>query len=117
MTATKNIFIESAWFDPISVRRTSKRHGINTDASFRFERGVDPNMTIDALKRCALMIRDIAGGMIASSIVDEYPNPIRPKEVLFTYENAYRLIGEKIKPETIRSILSSLEFEIIEADR
>lgn len=114
---TTNLFIESAYFDPISVRRTSKRHGINTDASFRFERGADPDMTIYALKRCALLIEEITGGKIASAIVDEYPNPVIPKKVLFNYANAERLIGESIDSATIKSILLSLEFEIVKEDQ
>ncbi|MBN2481344.1 MAG: phenylalanine--tRNA ligase subunit beta [Bacteroidales bacterium] len=114
--ATTNVFIESAYFDPVCVRRTSKLHGINTDASFRFERGVDPGITVYALKRCALLIEEIAGGSIASAIVDEYPNPIRPREVSFSYDSAYRLIGEQIEPDTIKSVLASLEFEITKED-
>lgn len=113
---TTNLFIESAYFDPISVRRTSKRHGINTDASFRFERGADPDMIIYALKRCAVLIKETTGGKIASAIVDEYPNPVIPKEVLFNYYNADRLIGESIDHNTIKSILVSLEFEIVKED-
>ncbi|MBN1159523.1 MAG: phenylalanine--tRNA ligase subunit beta [Bacteroidales bacterium] len=114
--ATTNVFLESAYFDPISVRRTSKLHGINTDASFRFERGVDPDMTLYALKRCALLIEEIAGGRIASEIVDEYPNPVHPREVLFNYDNVHRLIGERIEPETVKSILTALEFRITKAN-
>ncbi len=75
---TRNIFLESAYFDPVYIRRTSKRHGLNTDASFRFERGADPEMTLLALKRAAIMIREIAGGKISSDIVDEYPKKLEP---------------------------------------
>ena len=78
---TRNIFIESAYFDPVSVRITSKRHNLNTDASFRFERGVDPERTLVALKRCALLIKEIAGGKISSHIVDVYPQPLQPVQV------------------------------------
>jgi phenylalanyl-tRNA synthetase beta chain len=114
--ATRNIFIESAYFDPVSVRITSKRHNLNTDASFRFERGVDPEMTLVALKRCALMIRDIAGGLISSEIIDVYPNPIKPVQIQVSYSNIDRLIGKKIDHQLIRSILLSLEFRILSED-
>ena len=73
---TKNIFLESAWFNPVSVRKTSKRHGLKTDASFRFERGTDPDMTVFALKRAALLIQEVAGGEISSEISDIYPSPV-----------------------------------------
>jgi phenylalanyl-tRNA synthetase beta chain len=114
---TRNIFIESAYFDPVSVRITSKRHSINTDASFRFERGVDPEMTLFALKRCALLIKEIAGGKISSAIVDEYPNPIVPVHVKVTFANIDRLIGIKIDRQVIRSILLSLDFTILSEDQ
>jgi len=116
---TRNIFIESAYFDPVSIRLTSKRHGINTDASFRFERGVDPNMTLYALKRCALLIRELAGGSISSQIVDVYPEPLKPVRLEATFANIDRLIGKKIDRSVIRSILLSLDFEILaeEQDR
>jgi len=113
---TRNIFIESAYFDPVSVRRTSRRHGINTDASFRFERGVDPEMTLVALKRCALLIREVAGGSISSQIVDVYPEPIRPAKVTVSFINIDRLIGKKIDHSMIRSILTSLEFKLLSQD-
>ena len=93
---TRNIFLESAYFDPVYVRRTSKRHGLNTDASFRFERGADPEMTLLALKRAAIMIREIAGGKISSDIVDEYPNRIEPFSVRIKYAHVDRLVGKKI---------------------
>ena len=110
---TMNLFIESAYFDPVSIRLTSKRHGINTDASFRFERGVDPEMTIFALKRCALLIKELAGGLISSQIVDVYPEPLKPARVLVTFSNIDRLIGKKIDRPLIRSILNSLDFNIL----
>jgi phenylalanyl-tRNA synthetase beta chain len=113
---TRNIFIESAYFDPVSIRRTSKRHGINTDASFRFERGVDPEMTLYALKRCALLIKELAGGSISSQIVDVYPEPLKPARVAVTFTNIDRLIGKKIDRSLIRSILLSLDFEILAED-
>jgi phenylalanyl-tRNA synthetase beta chain len=110
---TCNLFIESAYFDPVSVRLTSKRHTINTDASFRFERGVDPEMTLVALKRCALLIREIAGGAISSQIVDVYPEPLKPVTVGVTFANTDRLIGKKIDRALIKSILISLDFKIL----
>jgi phenylalanyl-tRNA synthetase beta chain len=114
---TRNIFLESAYFDPVSVRLTSKRHGINTDASFRFERGVDPEMTLIALKRCAMLIKEIAGGLISSKIIDVYPEPLKPARVSVTFSNINRLIGKKIDPSLIRSILLSLDFRILAGDR
>lgn len=110
---TKNIFLESAYFDPLYIRKTAKRHGLNTDASFRFERGADPDMTLYALKRAALLIKEIAGGKISSDIVDEYPTPIPDFEVNLTYSNLERLAGKKIISEVIKNILTSLEIKII----
>jgi phenylalanyl-tRNA synthetase beta chain len=114
---TSNIFIESAYFDPVSVRRTAKRHGLSTDASFRFERGVDPEMTLIALKRCALLIKEIAGGKISSPIVDVYPEPLKPVRLKVTFANVSRLIGKKIEASLIRSILLSLDFTILGEDQ
>jgi phenylalanyl-tRNA synthetase beta chain len=110
---THNLFIESAYFDPVSVRLTSKRHTINTDASFRFERGVDPEMTLIALKRCALLIKEIAGGAISSQVVDVYPEPLKPVTVSVSFEHINRLIGKKIDHTLIKSILLSLDFTIL----
>ena len=109
---TTNIFLESAYFDPVSVRKTAKRHGLNTDASFRFERGIDPNITEYALKRAALLITEVAGGEITSDISDAYPNKIKDYEVRLSFENAKKLIGEEIPKETIKSILTSLEIKV-----
>jgi len=111
---TQNIFIESAYFNPVSIRKTARRHGLNTDASFRFERGCDPENTIYALKRCALLIQEIAGGEISSEIIDVYPKPIRPAEVRLLYEKIDNLIGEKIERSVINTILRALEIRIIE---
>ncbi len=110
---TENIFIESAYFDPVSVRITAKRHNISTDASFRFERGVDPEMTIVALKRCALLIKEVAGGSISSPVVDVYPSPIYPVKVFASFANIDRLIGKKIDRALLHSILVSLDFKIL----
>ncbi|MFP4846166.1 phenylalanine--tRNA ligase subunit beta [Winogradskyella sp. PE311] len=109
---TVNIFLESAYFDPVSIRKTAKRHGLNTDASFRFERGIDPNITEYALKRAALLITEIAGGEITSDISDAYQNKIKDFEVRLSFENATKLIGEEIPRETIKSILTSLDIKV-----
>lgn len=109
---TSSIFLESAYFDPVSIRKTAKRHGLNTDASFRFERGIDINMTEYALKRAALLIREIAGGYISSEIVDLYPKKPQDRQVFLTFDKIYNLIGQEIPRDTIKSILSSLEIRI-----
>lgn len=111
-TGTKNIFLESAYFNPVFIRKTSKRHAINTDASFHFERGVDPDMIIYALKRAALLIKEIAGGKISSDIIDNYPSPITNHFVELSYNNLTGLVGKKIDNETIKKILSSLDIKI-----
>ncbi len=113
---TRNVFLESAYFDPVYIRRTARRHGLNTDASFRFERGVDPEMIIPALKRAAIMIRDIAGCRISSEIVDEYPVRVDPSTVYIKYAHVDRLIGKKINRRTIHRILASLEISVEESD-
>ena len=111
--STTSIFLESAYFNPVSVRKTAKRHHLSTDSSFRFERGCDPNMTLYALKRAALLIQEIAGGEISSEIVDIYPNEIKHFEVELTYKKLDSLIGEKIEREAVKSILTDLEIEIV----
>ena len=109
---TNSIFLESAYFNPVSVRKTAKRHALNTDASFRFERGIDINITEYALKRAALLIEEYAGGKLASDISDFYPVKLEDFQVFLSYENAYRLIGQEIPKETIKNILASLEIKI-----
>jgi phenylalanyl-tRNA synthetase, beta subunit, non-spirochete bacterial len=116
IASTKNIFLESAYFNPVAIRKTSKRHGLKTDASFRFERGADPNITTWALKRAIMLIKEIAGGKISSDIVDVYPNPIKNVQVDVNYSNINRLIGKKIEPQTIKKILSLLDIEITQDD-
>lgn len=111
-TSTTNVFLESAYFNPVSVRKTAKRHGLNTDASFRYERGTDPNITIYALKRAALLIQELAGGEISSEINDIYPNPIANFEFDFSIVNCNRIIGQEIGEERIKQILTDLEIEI-----
>ncbi|MEO5787987.1 phenylalanine--tRNA ligase subunit beta [Gelidibacter sp.] len=109
---TTSIFLESAYFNPISIRKSAKRHGLNTDASFRFERGVDPNITEYALKRAALLIQEVAGGLITSNIVDIYPKKIEDFQVRLSFENAQKLIGEEIPTDIIKSILMSLDIKV-----
>ncbi|MGV8093373.1 MAG: phenylalanine--tRNA ligase subunit beta [Mangrovibacterium sp.] len=110
--STRNIFIESACFDPVYIRKTARRHGLNTDASFRFERGTDPNATVYALKRAALLIREVAGGKISSEIVDVYPNLVEDFKVDVTYAGIKRLIGKDLGAACIKNILNSLEIKI-----
>lgn len=109
---TSSIFLESAYFNPVSVRKTAKRHALNTDASFRFERGIDINTTKYALKRAALLIEKYAGGKLASDVSDFYPEKIEDFQVFLSYDNAYRLIGQEIPKDTIKNILASLEIKI-----
>lgn len=109
---TTSIFLESAYFDPISIRKSAKRHALNTDASFRFERGIDPNATEYALKRAALLIQEIAGGEITSDVIDEYPIKIEDFQVRLSFESAKNLIGEEIPREIIKRILMSLDITI-----
>lgn len=111
-SATKNIFLESAYFNSTSIRKTSKRHSLKTDATFRFERGTDPNMTVYALKRAALLIKEISGGEISSNIVDIYPKKIENFKVPFSFSKCDRLIGKHIDLEIIKNILKSLNIEI-----
>lgn len=114
--STKNIFLESACFDPVYIRKTARRHGLNTDASFRFERGTDPNGVIYALKRAALLMKELAGGIISSEIVDVYPEPIDDFKVNISYANVTRLIGKELGAEQIKNILTSLEIKIESED-
>ncbi len=109
---TTSVFLESACFDPVYTRKTARRHGLNTDASFRFERGTDPNGVIYALKRTALLIKEIAGGNISSEIIDIYPEPIEDFKVDILYTNIARLIGKDLGTNTIKNILNSLEIKI-----
>jgi phenylalanyl-tRNA synthetase beta chain len=109
---TTNIFIESAYFNPVYIRKTARRHGLNTDASFRFERGTDPNGTIYALKRAALLIKEIAGGEISSELSDIYTNKIEDFKVTLRFKQVNRLIGEELPKETIIKIIEGLEIKI-----
>ncbi len=113
---TKNIFLESAWFNPVSIRKTSFRHGLRTDAATRFEKGVDISATVTVLKRAALLIKELAGGAIASEITDVYPTQEAKKEVRLTYAYLKKLSGKIYPPQTVKTILESLQFTIIKED-
>jgi len=110
--STKKIFLESACFNPVFIRKTARRHGLSTDASFRFERGTDPNITIYALKRAALLIKEVAGGTISSDIVDIYPQPVQHFSVELSLSHVNRLIGKKMDTDHVRNILQALDIEI-----
>lgn len=116
---TKNIFLESAYFSPAYIRKTGMHHGLKTDASFRFERGTDPNQTVYALKRAAMLIKEIAGGLISSEVVDVYPHKIDNRVIEVKDRNVDRLIGKKIPREQVVDILERLEISVIasQADR
>ncbi|HEY1063491.1 MAG TPA: phenylalanine--tRNA ligase subunit beta [Daejeonella sp.] len=114
--STTKIFLESAWFNPVSVRKTSKRHGLKTDASFRFERGTDPDMTVTALKRAAILIQELAGGQISSEISDIYPSPAKPFSLEISFNNVSRLIGKTIPTDEIRATLLGLGIKISSED-
>jgi len=110
---TKNVVLESAYFHPTWIRKSARRHGLSTDASFRFERGIDPNGVIYALKQAAIMCRELAGGKVSMEICDEYPSPIESPKVELNYSYVKSLIGKEIPIETIKSICASLEMEIL----
>jgi len=105
---TKNVFLESAYFNAVSIRKTAKRHTLKTDASFRYERGTDPEMTLVALKRAALLIQELAGGEISSAVSDLYPVPVAPFAVEVNYNNINGLIGASIPNQEIKDIITSL---------
>lgn len=109
---TNTIFLESAYFNPVSVRKTAKRHTLSTDASFRFERGIDPTITEYALKRAAILIQEVAGGEITSDIIDVYQKKIEDFSVVLNYNNVSKIIGQEIPKETIKKILVSLDIKV-----
>ncbi len=113
---TKNIFLEGAYWNPNYIRKTGIHHQLKTDASFRFERGSDPNLSVYAVKRAALIIKEVAGGRISSELIDVYPDKIENKEFAVKYKNINRLIGKEIPRERIRSILHSLDIQIVGDD-
>ena len=109
---TSTLFLESAYFNPVTIRKTAKRHGLSTDASFRFERGIDPEITEYALKRAALLIQEVAGGEITSDIIDIYPKKLPDFTVFLNYEKAFKLIGQELPKEVIKKILASLDIKV-----
>lgn len=109
---TNSIFLESAYFNPVSIRKTAKRHGLNTDASFRFERGIDPTITEYALKRAALLIQEVAGGEITMDITDIYPKKIEDFPVLLNFDKVEKIIGQDLSKEVIKKILVSLDIKV-----
>lgn len=109
---TKAIFLESAYFNPVSIRKSAKRHGLSTDASFRFERGIDIDLVDFALKRAAILIKELAGGTISSDIEDLYPKKKEDHQVFLTFDRINSLIGQEIPREVIKSILASLEIKV-----
>ncbi|MCX6268140.1 MAG: phenylalanine--tRNA ligase subunit beta [Bacteroidetes bacterium] len=111
---TTSVFIESACFDPRHIRKSSRFHGLQTDASFRFERGTNYDITVYALKRAAMMIKEIAGGEISSQIVDVYPEPQKPVVVTLSFQNLDRLVGKTIDRDVVKSILADLGIVILE---
>ncbi|MBD5346856.1 MAG: phenylalanine--tRNA ligase subunit beta [Bacteroides sp.] len=113
---TTDVFIESAYFNPTSIRKTARRHGLSTDASFRYERGTDPSITLDVAKIAAMLIKEIAGGEICGEPVDIYPEPIKPAVVELSYDYTDRLIGKKIPHDTIDAIAESLEMAVTARD-
>ena len=110
---TKNIFLESAWFNPVDIRKTSFRHGLRTDAATRFEKNIDISNTVTVVKRAALMIKELCGGQIASEIVDVYPDPINKTEVSLKYHYLKKLSGKNYHPDSVKNILTSLGFEMV----
>ncbi|TDE49875.1 phenylalanine--tRNA ligase subunit beta [Flavobacterium sp. GT3P67] len=109
---TNSIFLESAYFNPVSIRKTAKRHQLNTDASFRFERGIDPTITEYALKRAALLIQEVAGGEITSDVVNVYPKKIEDFSVFLNFSKVAKIIGQEIPKDTIKKILVSLDIKV-----
>lgn len=109
---TTSIFLESAYFNPVSVRKTAKRHQLNTDASFRFERGIDPTITEYALKRAALLIQEVAGGEITSDLIDVYPKKVDDFSVILNFNKVSKIIGQEIPKDTIKKILVSLDIKV-----
>lgn len=110
---TKNVVLESAYFHPTWIRKSARRHGLSTDASFRFERGIDPNGVIYALKQAAILCRELAGGKVSMEIKDVYPEPIQDFKVSLSYEYVNSLIGKTLSPEMVKSIVTSLDMKIL----
>lgn len=115
--STTNIFIESALFDPVSVRKTSKNHNINSDSSFRFERGVDPEFTVKALQLAVNMVEDLAGGRVNGNVIDHYPSPVPPHKATLDLIKVQRLLGAEIPQDKVKEILQLLEIKVVEEDQ
>lgn len=113
---TKNVFIESAYFNPTRVRRTARRHGLSTDASFRYERGADSSITVYAARLAASLIKELAGGEICGGVVDVLPAPVEKKELDFSLSYCNNLIGKKLPAELVKCILKALEFDVTETE-
>ena len=109
---TRNVFLESAYFNPVSIRKTARRHGLNTDASFRYERGCDPDNTVYVLKRAALLIQQVAGGRVCGDIIDVYPQPVAPFDVQVSLDKIYKLIGKEIGQDTVETLFNALEMKV-----
>ncbi len=114
---TKNIFLESAWFNPVSIRKTSFRHSLRTEAAARFEKGVDISAVVNVLERAALLIKKVAGGQISSDVVDVYPSPEQKAQVTLKYSYLKKLSGKNYKPESVKRILTALGFEILKDEQ
>ena len=114
--STRNVFIESAWFNPTRVRRTARRHGLSTDASFRYERGADPSITVYAAKLAAVMIKELAGGEICGGLIDVLKEPIAKKELDFSLTYCNNLIGKQLPADLVKCILKALEFDVEETE-
>lgn len=115
-TNTKNIFLESAWFHPVSIRKSSLRHGLRTEAATRFEKGVDISNCVNVLQRAALLIKEVAGGTITSEVVDIYPTPQPKKEVAVKYHYIKKLSGKNYHPDKVKRILTALGFDVLRED-
>ena len=113
---TRNVVLESAYFHPTWIRKSARRHGLSTDSSFRFERGIDPNGTIYALKQAAILCKQLAGGKVSMEIRDEYPNPMPDFPVSLKYDYVNSLVGKDIPVETVKSIVTTLEMKIVKED-
>ena len=111
---TRNVVLEAAYFHPTWIRKSARRHGLSTDSSYRFERGIDPNGTIYAMKQAAILCRELAGGKVSMQIKDVYPEPIEDARVNLKYDYVHQLIGKEIGKETIKSIVTSLEMQVLE---
>jgi phenylalanyl-tRNA synthetase beta chain len=112
--STTSILLESAHFNPSSIRKTARTHGFATDSSYRFERTTDPNATVEVMKRAALLMLETAGGKIVSDVIDVYPKPVINKEIFLSFDFVNKIVGNKILPETLRNVLSGLEYHILE---